>query len=49
MSEFKSVEEYTLFVLDQVFKYDAAELERSFGKEEETKLKERLKVLGYLD
>jgi len=48
VSEFTSVEEYVLFVLEEVLK-DDEEVEIVFSKEEEEEVKKRLKALGYLD
>ncbi|HEC67286.1 MAG TPA: CopG family transcriptional regulator [Candidatus Desulfofervidus auxilii] len=45
-TEFKSVEEYVIFVLEEVLK-DEEESE-SLSPEEEAQVKERLKGLGYL-
>lgn len=47
-TEFKSVDEYTTFVLEEVVK-DEEEPEEVFSKEDEQKVKERLRALGYLD
>ena len=44
--EFKSVEEYVELVLREVIKGD--EPEQVYTPEEEEKIKERLKILGYL-
>jgi len=43
LGEFKSVEEYIRFVLEEVVKE-----EETYTSEEEMKVKERLKKLGYL-
>ena len=48
-TEFKSVEEYTTFVLEEVIKEDVEEAEEVFSEEDEKKVKERLRALGYLD
>lgn len=49
-TEFKSVEEYTAFVLEEVVKEDGEEeVEEVFSEEDEKKVKERLRALGYLD
>ncbi len=49
-TEFKSVDEYANFVLEEVIKEvseeDTAEV---FSEEDEQKVKERLRALGYLD
>ncbi|MDO8724567.1 MAG: hypothetical protein Q7J35_00690 [Candidatus Methanoperedens sp.] len=49
-TEFKSVEEYVTFVLEEVMKDDDnEEPEEVFSEEDESKVKERLRALGYLD
>ncbi len=45
---FGSVEEYVLFVLNEVVE-DAGEEEPELSEEDEKKIKERLRSLGYLD
>jgi len=45
-TEFKSVEEYVIFVLEEVLKED--EEAEPLSPEEEAQVKERLKGLGYL-
>jgi len=45
--EFKSVEDYIEFVLTELLKED--ELEQVYTPEEEEKLKERLRALGYIE
>jgi Arc/MetJ-type ribon-helix-helix transcriptional regulator len=50
--EFKNVEEYVNYVLGQVVEKlegEKEEKEEVFSKEDEEKVKERLKGLGYLD
>ena len=47
-TEFDSVEEYVLFVLEEVIK-DEREEEVPVGEEDEEEVKKRLKALGYLD
>ena len=47
-TEFKSVEEYVTFVLEEVIR-DEEEPEEVFSEEDEKKVKERLRALGYLD
>ena len=47
-TEFRSVEEYVIFVLEEVLKEEGEE-EKAFSKEEEEEVKKRLKSLGYLD
>lgn len=46
-SECGSVDEYVIFVLEEVVKEDGEE-ESAFSKEEEEEVKKRLKDLGYL-
>lgn len=49
-TEFKTVDEYTAFVLEEVVKEDGEEETKEvFSEEDEKKVKERLKALGYLD
>ena len=49
-TEFESVEEYVTFVLEEVVRDDEEEgPEEVFSEEDEAKVKERLKALGYLD
>ena len=48
-TEFKSVEEYITFVLEDVIKDEHEEPEEVFSEEDEKKEKERLRALGYLD
>ncbi len=47
-TEFKSVEEYVTFVLEEVIR-DEEEPEEVFSEEDEKTVKERLRALGYLD
>ena len=50
-TEFSSVEEYVNFVLEEVLKdedEDEEEFEFELGEEDEEKIKERLRSLGYL-
>ena len=47
-TEFRSVDEYVAFVLEEVLKEEGEE-DRAFSKEEEEQVKDRLKALGYLD
>ena len=44
---FGSVDEYIIFVLEEVIKEDSNEEERALSKEEEEEIKKRLKKLGY--
>jgi len=47
---FKTVDEYVVFVLEEVIKGDAEEgEEKVFSEEEEEVIKQRLRDLGYLD
>jgi len=46
---FGSVDEYVIFVLEEVLKEEGEEEERAFSKEEEEEVKKRLRALGYLD
>ncbi|MHC1605635.1 MAG: CopG family transcriptional regulator [Candidatus Methanofastidiosia archaeon] len=48
-TEFKSVDEYASFVLEEVLKSLEEESEEVFSEEDEEKVKDRLKALGYLD
>ena len=49
-TEFESVEEYVTFVLEEVVRdVEEEEPEEVFSEEDETKVKERLRALGYLD
>lgn len=49
-TEFGSVEEYVAFVLEEVIKDDIENApEEVFSEEDEKKVKDRLKALGYLD
>ena len=47
-SETKSVEEYVVNVLEKKLAKEA-EAQEAFTKEDEEKVKERLKTLGYMD
>lgn len=47
-SSFGSVDEYVIFVLEEVIK-DEPENQPAFSEEEEEEVKRRLKGLGYLD
>ncbi len=46
--EFKSVEEYITFVLEELLKDEEEEEEHSLSEEDEEKVKDRLRGLGYL-
>ncbi len=46
-NEFKSVEEYVTFVLEEILKEEDEE-EYELSEEEEERIKERLRGLGYL-
>ena len=49
-TEFKSVSEYVTYVLREVLaSLEEEETEVVFSEEEEEKIKERLRALGYLD
>jgi len=48
-TEFKSVDEYVTYVLQEVLSSLEEEEEQVFSEEEEEKVKERLRALGYLD
>ncbi len=51
--EFKNVEEYVEYILKQVVERleeeSGSEKEETYSEEDEEKVKERLKALGYLD
>jgi Arc/MetJ-type ribon-helix-helix transcriptional regulator len=46
---FGSVDEYVIFVLEEVLKEEGEEKEIAFSEEEEEEVKKRLRALGYLD
>ncbi len=48
--EFKNVEEFVTFVLEEVLKEEPEkkEKEKVYSKEEEDEIKDRLRALGYL-
>ena len=48
-TEFSSVDEYVTYVLKEVLASLEEEEEEVFSPEEEEKVKERLRALGYLD
>lgn len=49
-TEFNSVDEYTTFVLEEVVRENGEEEPAEvFSEEDEHKVKERLRALGYLD
>ena len=49
-TDFKSVDEYVAFVLEEVIKeVSGNEPEAVYSEEDEEKVKERLRALGYLD
>ena len=50
-TEFSTVDEYVIFVLEEVLKGEGEEEEeeRTLSKKEEEEVKKRLKALGYLD
>jgi Arc/MetJ-type ribon-helix-helix transcriptional regulator len=47
-TSFGSVDEYVIFVLEEVLKEEGQE-EKAFSQEEEEEVKKRLRGLGYLD
>ncbi len=47
-TEFGSVEEYVLFILEEVLK-DEEEEEQGYTEADEAEVKKRLKALGYMD
>jgi Arc/MetJ-type ribon-helix-helix transcriptional regulator len=47
-TEFGSVEEYVLFILEEVLK-DEEEEEQAYTEADEAEVKKRLKALGYMD
>jgi Arc/MetJ-type ribon-helix-helix transcriptional regulator len=48
VTEFESVEEYVTFVLEEVVKEEEGTQEYGLSEEDEEKVKERLRGLGYL-
>ena len=46
---FSSVEEYVIFVLEEVLKEDGQQEGTVFSKDDEREVKKRLRSLGYLD
>ncbi len=48
-TEFTTVSEYVTFVLEEVLESLEEDEEEVFSKEDEEKIKERLRALGYLD
>jgi hypothetical protein len=46
--EFKDVEDYVEFVLREIVKDEEEDKEQKYSKEDEEKIKQRLKSLGYL-
>lgn len=48
-TEFGSVDEYVIFVLEEVIKEEGEDEEKTFSPEEEEEMKKRLRALGYLD
>ena len=48
-TDFKSVDEYVTFVLEEVVKEDDDETTEVYSEEDERKVKERLRALGYID
>ena len=47
-AKFGTVDEYVIFVMEEVLKEEGEE-ERTLSKKEEEEVKKRLKALGYLD
>jgi Arc/MetJ-type ribon-helix-helix transcriptional regulator len=47
-TDFGSVEEYVLFILEEVLK-DEEEEEQAYTEADEAEVKKRLKALGYMD
>lgn len=47
--DFKSIDEYINYILQQVVERIKSEKKETFSKEDEANVKERLKSLGYLD
>jgi hypothetical protein len=49
-TDFKTVDDYVTFVLEEVLReVDDQETDKSMSEEDEKKVKERLKALGYLE
>lgn len=48
-TDFGSVDEYVLFVLEEILKQEEKEGEAAASREDEEEVKKRLKSLGYLD
>jgi Arc/MetJ-type ribon-helix-helix transcriptional regulator len=48
-TDFKSVDEYVTFVLEEIIKEIEEEPKNELSKEDEDNIKERLRALGYLD
>jgi len=46
-TDFNSVDDYVVFVLEEVVKEE--EPERAFSEQDEKEVKKRLKALGYID
>lgn len=46
---FRTVDEYVVFVLEEVIKKDGDGEDKVFSEEEEEAIKKRLRDLGYLD
>lgn len=47
-TEFGSVDDYVLFILEEVLK-DEEEEEQAYSEADEAEVKKRLKALGYMD
>ncbi|RUM35166.1 MAG: CopG family transcriptional regulator [Archaeoglobus sp.] len=48
-TEFKSVDEYVAYILREVLESLEEEEDQVFSEEEEEKVRERLRALGYID
>jgi Arc/MetJ-type ribon-helix-helix transcriptional regulator len=48
-TDFSSVDEYVIFVMEEVLKEEGQEKESALSDEEEEEVKKRLRDLGYLD
>lgn len=46
---FRSLSEYVIYILREVISSEKEEVEEPFTKEDEEKVKEKLRALGYLD
>ena len=48
-TKFDSMEEYVIFVMEEVLREEGEDEGRAFSKEDEEEVKKRLKALGYMD